>query len=334
MLAEGNPVSEHLRPVVPLAAMGESAENSRQGFTTKEISSYPGSSEVKFKSEAGIEVSLRPEGIWSRCQSLNRYAYALNNPTTNTDPSGLQPDDCEFDLLDCGGSGCDPDFDQGCAGLCEGIFSCLPQPFPPPPAPGCGRFICYLPPPTGPTSQPTGNGGGESLPPAASNPNGPWQMSGPFGQSPPWCDLDSCVLAANPLTGQVGVSGNLTLPWWGLTGTFYFGIAVDLHGHIGVYYGGGFGVGRGEGASGSAGVQGGLSDADTICGLRGPFGNGSGTFGVEGVGGTVDVFQGSGNGPGGTVTGGTITLGVAGGASASAAGTYTDVVPINGGSCP
>ena len=27
-------------------------------------------------------------------QSLNRYAYALNNPTTLTDPSGLGPNGC------------------------------------------------------------------------------------------------------------------------------------------------------------------------------------------------------------------------------------------------
>jgi hypothetical protein len=69
--------------------MGELAENSRQGFATKKINSHRGSSEVNFKTVTGIGASLRPKGIGSRCQSLNRYAYALNNPTTFTDPTGL-----------------------------------------------------------------------------------------------------------------------------------------------------------------------------------------------------------------------------------------------------
>jgi hypothetical protein len=89
MLAEGNPVSDSPRPVLPLAATRELAENSRQGFAAKKIGSHRGSSDVNFKSVTGIEVSLRWKGIRSRCQSLNRYAYALNNPTTLIDPMGL-----------------------------------------------------------------------------------------------------------------------------------------------------------------------------------------------------------------------------------------------------
>jgi hypothetical protein len=89
MLAEGNRASDNPCPVLPLAAMGELAENSRQGFATKKINSHRGSSEVNFKTVTGIGASLRPKGIGSRCQSLNRYAYALNNPTTFTDPTGL-----------------------------------------------------------------------------------------------------------------------------------------------------------------------------------------------------------------------------------------------------
>jgi hypothetical protein len=76
---------------LPLAAAAPVAENSRQGFATKKSGSHPGWSEVNFKTAAGMEASLRPEGIRSRCQSLNRYAYVMNNPTTLIDPSGLCP---------------------------------------------------------------------------------------------------------------------------------------------------------------------------------------------------------------------------------------------------
>jgi len=78
----------------------------------------------------------------------------------------------------------------------------------------------------------------------------------------------------------------------------------------------------------------GYSNADTVCGLGGPFANASGTFGAEGVAGAVDVFQGNGNGPGGVVTGGGLTVGVGGGGSASVGGTATSVVPIGSYSCP
>lgn len=85
--SEGNP--ENPRPVLPLAATKELAGNSHQGFTAKKINSHPGWCAVNFRTVRGIGVSLRREGIRSRCQSLNRYAYALNNPTSLTDPLGL-----------------------------------------------------------------------------------------------------------------------------------------------------------------------------------------------------------------------------------------------------
>lgn len=137
-------------------------------------------------------------------------------------------------------------------------------------------------------------------------------------------------MIGNPLTAQVGASSTVVLPW-GFQWTFFVGFAIDLHGHIALY--GGHGPGVGTGASGSAGIQLGVSNADTVCGLSGPFINASGTLGVEGAGGTVDIFQGKGNGPGGTVSGGTVTIGVAGGASASVARTTTTVDPINGTPC-
>jgi hypothetical protein len=76
--------------VLSLAAVAPVAENSRLGFSTKKSGSHSGRSEVNFKTAAGMGASLRREGIRSRCQSLNRYAYVGNNPTTLIDPSGLQ----------------------------------------------------------------------------------------------------------------------------------------------------------------------------------------------------------------------------------------------------
>ena len=111
---------------LPLAAGVPVAENSRQGFESKGINSQQGWSEVNFKTAPGMQVSLRRNGIRSRCQSLNRYAYALNNPTTFTDPLGLEEgvpsscDDlayatshaecpttpvCEYFMLNCGDGG-------------------------------------------------------------------------------------------------------------------------------------------------------------------------------------------------------------------------------------
>ena len=89
---------------LPLAAAVPVAKNSRPGFELKKINSRPGWSEVNFKTVSGIGVSLRQNGIGSRCQSLNRYAYVLNNPTSLVDPSGL----CTQGQPNCPPSGIKP----------------------------------------------------------------------------------------------------------------------------------------------------------------------------------------------------------------------------------
>lgn len=163
-------------------------------------------------------------------------------------------------------------------------------------------------------------------------PNGgvglPWPSAGTIG-----CDFVTCGIPMwNPFTLQVGLSGGWTWPS-GVTVSFFFGLAWDSKGNVAVYHGGGLGVGAG--IRGSLGAQVEVSNAATNCGLAGPFGNVSGTGGVGGAAGTVDVFQGRGNGPGGTVTGGGGTFGIGGGVSASGTITATTVTPIAGSApCP
>lgn len=54
-------------------------------------------------------------------QSLNRYGYVLNNPTTLTDPSGLGPCD-PFDPIDCGPP-CDAFDAEGCQNGCNPVWA-------------------------------------------------------------------------------------------------------------------------------------------------------------------------------------------------------------------
>jgi RHS repeat-associated protein len=261
-------------------------------------------------------------------QTENRYAYVQNNPTNMTDPSGL-----------CGGAVFgfvgDPWFGSsagfsgggdgeggGGGGISFGVgwgedpWWCGSDRQPP----------IYMPP--APHNAPNPFSGE-----TAGIPNG---LSIPL-QNPlsflmptdPSCEFGVCGGVINPFTGQVGISVHRS--FWGWAINFAAGIAIDLHFHIAVYHT--EGAERSVGASVGGGVQVGVSNADTVCGLRGPFGNASGTLGVEGVGGTVDVFMGSGDGPGGIVTGGTITFGPTEGLSGSLGGTYTTVKPIGSPAC-
>src|SRR5271157_4061439 len=118
---------------LPLAAAVPVAKNSRPGFELKKINSRPGWSEVNFKTVSGIGVSLRQNGIGSRCQSLNRYAYVLNNPTTLTDPTGLcSAYDYTYTITD-------PETGQTTVGFHVDTGPCPPEP----PTIGCANMDGY-----------------------------------------------------------------------------------------------------------------------------------------------------------------------------------------------
>ncbi len=265
-------------------------------------------------------------------QSLNRYAYALNNPTTLTDPLGLISCDPAYGM-DC----CDPEDLFGCCppGCDPSDIECEPTGAPPgPPPPGGG----------GTGGGGGGGGTGSTAPGAVWSSNGTWseghqpavypwslwQVFGPVGSVYP-CDFGVCaaVPIADQYTAQLGISGGWTIPL-GINFSFFFGIAVDSHGHLAVYHGGGIGVGAG--ARGSVGVQVAGSNANTVCDLGGPFVNVSATGGA-GATGSVDFFTGNGNGPGGQVIGGGGTVSIGGGADASAAITTTTVTPLGSARC-
>ncbi|HEV2348773.1 MAG TPA: RHS repeat-associated core domain-containing protein [Terriglobia bacterium] len=270
-------------------------------------------------------------------QSLNRYAYVMNSPTNLTDPMGLDSTYCppeDGQCVNIGGGNYvntgstigDPSSahlgnnwtgtpynanpGDACAYAASSDASCGAPPglLPPQPLP-VGVMDAGMP--SGPLSGDFGAGLGP--PPSASS-----------GMP---CDFIACGgVAPNAWTAQVGGAVNYTFPF-GITVTSFFGLAVDLHGNIGFYWGLGGGAGAGAGLAG--GLQAGVSNAHTVCGLRGPFVNAS-VSGGEGAAGTADIFVGKGNGPGGVVTGVAGTVGLGGGASGSLTGAGTSVVPLRG----
>jgi RHS repeat-associated protein len=72
-------------------------------------------------------------------------------------------------------------------------------------------------------------------------------------------------------TRQIGLSVSFTA--FGISGTAFAGVVYDSDGNVGSYYGWGGGSGIGGGFSG--GLSLGVSNAQSICDLRGPFGNAS-----------------------------------------------------------
>jgi RHS repeat-associated protein len=97
-----------------------------QGFESPE-SLYP-TDFRKYTPALGRWMSPDPMGgDVTNPQSLNRYAYVTNNPTTFTDPLGLyNPFECDpLDPIDCGPPPCDPEVWNDC-GPCIPGFGCPP----------------------------------------------------------------------------------------------------------------------------------------------------------------------------------------------------------------
>ncbi|WP_175884245.1 RHS repeat-associated core domain-containing protein [Burkholderia sp. BCC0044] len=123
-------------------------------------------------------------------------------------------------------------------------------------------------------------------------------------------------------TRQIGFSFSYTFPF-GLSGTYFAGVAYDSEGNIGTYYGGGGGVGVGAGVSGGVSAQ--ASNAKTICDLSGPFGNASAGLGA-GANVSADGFWGPSDD--GLVIGGGATFGPGLGVTSFNGATNTWVNPI------
>ncbi|MGH9352417.1 MAG: RHS repeat-associated core domain-containing protein, partial [Terriglobia bacterium] len=133
-------------------------------------------------------------------QSLNRYSYALNNPTTLTDPSGLDPlDDCDMNTSICaGGSIGDPCTDPTFA---DSNAECG--------TPG-GTGSCFFDPDCGPFGLgglfSTGGGGGGSAAGTGSTASSAitTPLTGPEIGGPPGFESTAQVIA------QIGVYAS---PW-------------------------------------------------------------------------------------------------------------------------
>jgi RHS repeat-associated protein len=134
-------------------------------------------------------------------------------------------------------------------------------------------------------------------------------------------------------TFQLGGNIGGNVPIWGpvgIGGSLFGGAAYDGS-HWAWYWGGGLGPGVGAGFSGGVTVGG--SNAQSVCGLRGLFGNLGGSGGA-GFGGGAAIFAGN-DSQGNTVLGGDVMIGGAAGASGTLQATYTWVRPLGGRyTCP
>lgn len=124
-------------------------------------------------------------------------------------------------------------------------------------------------------------------------------------------------------TFQLGLSFNFQFLGV-LNFNFGAGLVIDGHGDIGTYRYGQFAGGVGEDAG--AGLSFGVSNANCIEDLGGPFANSSDALG-EGLQGSVDTFSGHGS-HGQVVTGGGFTAGVGAGADWAMGVSQTHVTPL------
>ncbi len=125
-------------------------------------------------------------------------------------------------------------------------------------------------------------------------------------------------------TLQLGGNIGYTLPF-GISGTFFAGIALDDRGGVAGYYGYGLGYGAGAGASIGGGAA--VSNAKTVNDLGGPFVN---TSVSVGSGGHVGVETFNGPSDNGFVTGVGVSGGVGLGGTSYAGPTNTVIVPLAG----
>ncbi len=158
---------------------------------------------------------------------------------------------------------------------------------------------------------------------------GRWTMNDPIrfaGKDPNFY----CYVGNNPIiyvdpqgeiTFSVGVSGDIQVGPVDIN--FNAGFAIDDNGNVGVYYGGGLGMGAGAHASGGLSFMG--STAQNICDLAGPFGN----LTIGGGAGLDIAGSGfGGNSPDGRVFGGGVIIGAGLGGGSSTTYTQTVVTPL------
>ena len=136
--------------------------------------------------------------------------------------------------------------------------------------------------------------------------------------------------ASNPIgrldpLGLWTLSLGLAINWqiFGLNINYSGGLVVDSDGHAGGYIVGGGGVGAGAGGTADVSVR--VSNAKTICDLRGPYGNVNAGIG-DGVGVEGNGF--AGQSPDGNVVGGGVTIGAGLGGGWSVGETGTGIFPM------
>ena len=134
---------------------------------------------------AGSAPTRRAGRDASNPQSLNQYAYVLNNPTSNVDPLGLDGCDPEFDTV-CPGSGSECSItDAECnPGMCDPDVACDPN------RPG-GGSVGNGAPPVGPGGIGIWGGGMGSGPLSGDYGVGLPPLSGSGGLP---CDFGTCTV--------------------------------------------------------------------------------------------------------------------------------------------